>query len=148
MLVAPHVAVGAALGAVIGNPLVVVPLSIISHFVLDAVPHWQETLAPYQPTKKTFIRIPIDVTIGLIVVLLALQAQPQHALAIWLGAVFASAPDLDVIVIAYPKLKHGLLKKYWEWHCAIQRETSSLWGIVPQLVVIGLGLMVIYQAQG
>lgn len=134
------------MGAVIGHPVLVIPVAIASHFLLDMVPHWQETLAPYKPTKKTYIRIPIDFAIGGLVIWLALLAQPQHAAAIWVGALFASAADLDVIVIVYPKLKRGLLQKYWDWHCAIQRETSSLWGLAPQLGVIALGLAVIYQS--
>ncbi|HKX24669.1 MAG TPA: hypothetical protein VJM46_05530 [Candidatus Saccharimonadales bacterium] len=145
MLVSPHVTAGAALGAVIGHPILVIPFAIASHFILDSVPHWQETLAPYQPTKKTFIRIPIDLAIGLAVILLAVQAQPQHAIAIWVGALFASGADLDVLFIVYPKLKRGILHRYYTWHCAIQRETASLWGIVPQVAVIMVGLATIYQ---
>ena len=146
MLVAAHVTTGAALGAAIGHPLLVIPVAVASHFLLDSVPHWQETLAPYKPTWKTYVRIPIDLGLGLLVVLLAVWAQPHHAVAIWTGAVFASGADLDVIMVAYPRLKRGLLQKYWDWHCAIQRETSSLWGVVPQLAVMSLGLVTIYQA--
>jgi hypothetical protein len=146
MLVSPHVTAGVALGTLIGNPIVVIPVAIASHFILDSVPHWQETLAPYTPTMKTWIRIPIDFAIALVIVLLALQARPDHALAIWLGAVFASGADLDVLLIVYPKFKKGLLEKYWDWHCAIQRETSSLWGLVPQVAVIAFGLVTIYKA--
>jgi hypothetical protein len=146
MLVSPHVTAGVALGAIIGNPLVVIPVAILSHFILDSIPHWQETLAPYTPTKKTFVRIPIDLALALAIVVLGLQLQPQHALAIWLGAIFASGADLDVILIAYPNLKRGLIEKYWDWHCAIQRETSSLWGLAPQLVVLAVGVFAIYHA--
>ncbi len=144
MLVSPHITAGVALGAVIGNPIIVIPVAFASHFLLDSIPHWQETLAPYKPTAKTYIRIPFDLAIGLVVILLALKAQPDHALAIWLGAIFASGADLDVLLIVYPKFKQGLLEKYWDWHCAIQRETSSLWGLVPQLAVIAVGLFTIY----
>ena len=146
MLVSPHVTAGVALGAMIGNPIMVIPLAIISHFVLDLIPHWQETLAPYKPTWKTYVRIPIDLAIGLVIVLLAVRLQPDQAWSIWLGAIFASGPDLDVAIVTFPKLKRGLLERYWDWHCAIQRETSSLWGVLPQLAVVGLGVLTIYRA--
>ncbi len=146
MLISPHVTAGVVLGTIIGNPIIVIPVAILSHFVLDSVPHWQETLAPYKPTRKTYLRIPFDLAIATAMVLLALNLQPQHALSIWLGAIFASGPDLDVIVIAFPQLKHGLIEKYWDWHCAIQRETSSLWGLAPQLAVLALGVFMIYRA--
>jgi len=146
MLVSPHITAGVALGALIGHPIVVIPVAIASHFILDSIPHWQETLAPYVPTKKTWVRIPIDIAIGLFVLWLGLALQPEHALAILIGAIFASGPDLDVLMVVRPHLKRGLLEKYWNWHCAIQRETSSLWGIVPQVAVIAFGVVTIYQA--
>lgn len=145
MLVSPHVTAGVVLGTIIGNPIVVVPVALLSHFVLDSVPHWQETLAPYKPTWKTYVRIPIDLAIALLVVLLAIWQQPHDALAIWLGAIFASAPDLDVMVVAFPQLKHGVVEKFWNWHCAIQRETASLWGLAPQFAVLIVGIVVIYR---
>jgi hypothetical protein len=144
MLVSPHLATGAALGTLVGHPILVIPFAIASHFILDSIPHWQETLPPYKPTRKTWIRIPIDVVIGLLVILLAVQAHPQHAMAIWVGAAFASGPDIDVLLILYPRFKRGVIEKYWDWHCAIQRETSSLWGVWPQLGVIATALAVIY----
>jgi hypothetical protein len=146
MLVLPHVATGAAIGALVGDPLVVIPVAIASHFILDSVPHWQETMAPYIPTWKTYLRIPIDVALGVGVVIYALSIQPDHSIGILLGALFASAPDLDVITIKLPKLQQGIIKKYWDWHCKIQREITSLWGVATQLVVIALSLAVIHAA--
>jgi hypothetical protein len=136
MLTTPHAAAGIAIGVLVGNPAVVIPAALASHFMLDCVPHWQETLAPYNPTKKTYIRVPLDIALALGITILATRWQPHYAAAIWLGAIFANVPDLDTMVILIPKLKRGIIQKYWDWHCKIQRETSSLWGIVPQLFVI------------
>jgi hypothetical protein len=141
MLTTPHAAAGIAIGALVGNPYIVVPAALASHFVLDAVPHWQETLAPYTPTRKTYVRVPLDIALAVGITVLATRWQPHYMLAIWLGAVFANVPDLDTVVILIPKLKRGLVRKYWDWHCGIQRETASLWGIVPQLVVIAVSLV-------
>jgi hypothetical protein len=144
MLVLPHVATGAALGALIGDPLIVVPAAIASHFILDSIPHWQETMAPYIPTWKTYLRIPIDIGLGIALVIYALSVQPDHAPAILLGALFASAPDLDVITIKLPNLQRGFVKKYWDWHCKIQREVTSLWGVVTQLIVVAVSITIIH----
>lgn len=143
MLVLPHVATGAALGALIGEPLIVVPAAIASHFVLDSIPHWQETMAPYIPTWKTYLRIPIDIGLAIALVAYALSVQQDHAVGILLGAIFASAPDLDVITIKLPKLQRGIIKKYWDWHCKIQREVTSLWGVATQLIVLAICIVTI-----
>ena len=136
MLVLPHVATGTALGVLLGDPFIVIPVAVASHFVLDSVPHWQETLAPYRPTWKTYVRIPIDITLSVAVVVFALSLQPEQAAGILAGAIFASIADLDVLVIAFPRLKRGLLARYWDWHCKIQRETSSFSGVASQLAVV------------
>jgi len=143
MLVLPHVATGAALGALLGDPFVVVPAAVASHFILDSVPHWQETMAPYIPTWKTYLRIPIDIGLAVALVIYALSIHPDLTPGILLGAIFASAPDLDVITIKLPKLQTGLIKKYWDWHCKIQREVTSLWGVVTQLVVVVASIVII-----
>jgi hypothetical protein len=144
MLVLPHVATGVALGALIGDPLIVVPAAIASHFILDAIPHWQETMAPYQPTWKTYVRIPIDIGLAIALVIYAVNLHPELLPGILLGAVFASIPDLDVITIKLPALQRGIVKRYWDWHCKIQREVSSLWGVTTQLIVIATCITVIH----
>jgi hypothetical protein len=147
MLTTPHAVTGATLGALLPNPILVVPLTIGSHFVLDSIPHWQETLAPYIPTRKTYIRVPLDILLALAIVWVMAHWQPNHAGTIWLGAVTANIPDLDSIVVLIPKLKRGLLEKFWDWHCKIQRETNSMWGVLTQLVVILLGLFIVYETR-
>jgi hypothetical protein len=142
MLTTPHAVAGATIGVLLPTPWLAIPIAIGSHFVLDRVPHWQETLAPYKPTKKTYIRIPFDIALSIGLVLLITTWHPDAAPAIWLGAIFANAPDLDTIVLLIPRLKTGLLQRFWDWHCRIQRETSSLWGLAPQLLVILVGLVI------
>lgn len=145
MLTTPHASAGVAIGALLGNPVIVAPIALASHFVLDAVPHWQETLAPYTPTKKTYIRIPLDLALAVGITLLAVHWQPHKAAAIWTGAIFANLADLDSAVVLWPRLKRGIVQKYWDWHCKIQRETSSVWGLLPQIGVVGLSLIIAYR---
>jgi hypothetical protein len=140
MLTTPHAAAGIAIGVVLSNPVLVIPAAMASHFVLDSVPHWQEVLAPYKPGKPTMIRAPLDMALAIGLTILAAHWQPHYVTAIWLGAVFANLPDLDVITILIPRLRKGLVRRYYDWHCDIQRETSSLWGLVPQLIVIAATL--------
>jgi hypothetical protein len=144
MLTTPHATTGIALGVAISNPILVIPAAIASHFILDCIPHWQETLAPYIPTKKTYIRVPLDIALAIAITFLSLHIQPTHAAAIWTGAISANIPDIDTITIILPKLKQGIVTKYWDWHCKIQEETASLWGVVTQLAVIIFGLVIVY----
>jgi Na+-transporting methylmalonyl-CoA/oxaloacetate decarboxylase beta subunit len=144
MLITPHAIAGAAIGTLAASPLLVVPIAVGSHFILDSIPHWQETLAPYAPTKKTYIRIPIDIILAATLVWVAVQWQPNRTAPIVVGVVLANAPDLDVITILVPRLRQGLFEKYWDWHCKIQRETASMWGVATQLIVVFVGLCIVY----
>lgn len=54
MLITPHALTGAAITVLVPNPLVSVPLAIGSHFVLDMIPHWQETLYSWQSLDFLF----------------------------------------------------------------------------------------------
>ena len=125
-----------AIGALLVNPVLVIPAAIASHFLLDRVPHWQETLAPYIPTRKTYIRASLDICLAVGLTILATRWQPEHTAAIWIGAFFANLPDFDSVVVLVPKLKQGIIRRFWDWHCKIQRETSSFLGVLPQLAVI------------
>lgn len=40
MLIGPHIIVGAVIGNYIDSPFWVITLSVLSHFVLDAIPHY------------------------------------------------------------------------------------------------------------
>ena len=144
MLVAPHIAAGVTLGLVLKQPALIVPLAVASHFLLDCIPHWQETMAPYKPTWKTYLRIPIDFGLGALIIWLAVQTHPELGWSIGLGAFFAAIPDIDVATVAFPKLKNKIVTAYWDWHCKIQREVESWSGVVTQLVVLAIGFSTVF----
>lgn len=141
MLTTPHAVTGAMLGTLLPAP-VAIPVAVASHYILDSIPHWQETLAPYTPTRKTYIRIPIDIALAVGLTLLIIHWQPAHQSRIWWSAFAANAPDLDSFLAVAPRFKQGLLKIYWDWHCQIQRETNRWYGVLTQLTVIGACLYV------
>lgn len=142
VLITPHAVTGAAIGAIVGgNPLVIVVAAIASHYLLDSMPHWQETLAPYTPTWRTWVRIPIDLVLGVCLVTLVAYWHPEHVWLVWLGAAAGNLPDLDTLLIIFPRFKHGVLRRHYEWHCKIQRETSSFIGVITQFVTVTVAMI-------
>lgn len=143
MLTTPHSLTGATIAVLSPNPFLAIPLAVGSHFILDSIPHWQETLYPYKPNKLTWVRIPIDLALSLLLVGLIASAHPDRGTLVWLGALGANIPDLDSVVILIPGLQGWkIIKNYWDWHCRIQKETASLRGVIPQLILSAICLWI------
>ena len=76
MMLTPHILVGATIGYKIHNYWFVVIFSIISHFILDAIPHKEYDIKCLRNGKlnkdflKDFSKVAIDGFIGLAIVLL------------------------------------------------------------------------------
>lgn len=145
MLITPHILVGAAIAKTFPNPLIFVPLSLASHLVLDAIPHWQETLYPYKPTRATWVRIPLDLLLG-ISILLSLNSVRSIDASIWTGALAGVLPDLDSIFYLekFSKLrKNSIVTKWLSFHEGIQRETNKFIGLFSQIAIVILSLFII-----
>jgi len=120
MILAPHVLVGAAIGAKIKNIGWIIVLAIMSHVILDKIPHWDygdkenkrfKENKSYKTLFTFFAKLLIDGLIGLILVMLVIWYRKtmdlEHLIPILIGMFFAILPDilLGVFVISYVKSK-------------------------------------------
>lgn len=139
MLVTPHAVVGATMGVLIPAPAVAVCAAVSGHFLLDMVPHWQETLPPYTPHRATWIRAPIDVSLAVLLTWRVARRRDDPG-RVWCSALAGTIPDIDFLWFLAPETfgRIDSLSWYIARHTEIQRETSRLWGLVPQLGVIAL----------
>jgi len=93
-----HALTGAAIGLTVANPVLALPLAFLSHFVCDAIPHYDPPGedGPVRFSSRRFVYEFLVVGAGLCLALALLLAivRPKH----WLGAVFcaflATSPDL------------------------------------------------------
>lgn len=92
MLVTNHVLSGAALGAAVRNPWLAFPLGVVSHFVLDATPHWGKW-----DDNTHFMQVAVaDGLVGLAAMGAAgALAAPSQRPAVIAGMVGAALPDLN-----------------------------------------------------
>jgi hypothetical protein len=92
MLVTNHVLSGAAIGAATRRPVTAFALGVVSHFVLDASPHWGKWEGP-----PTFMEVAVpDGLAGLAVMGAMTALAPREArVAVLAGMVGAALPDLD-----------------------------------------------------
>ncbi|HEY1625896.1 MAG TPA: hypothetical protein VGG16_19065 [Streptosporangiaceae bacterium] len=92
MLVTNHVLSGALIGAVVRRPLPALAMGVVSHFVLDMVPHWGNW-----DDEEQFLRIAVrDGLAGLAAIgIITAATPPERRLAVLAGMAGAAAPDLD-----------------------------------------------------
>lgn len=115
-----HVLAGTAIGLAVKQPLLAAPLAFLSHFVLDAIPHWNYG---DKPGSKLWWKIwSADAVGSFLAILLLALAAPEVALAVIVGGVMAEFPD--VFWVYY--LKAGK-PQYWffRFHTWIQWSETN-----------------------
>lgn len=144
VLETPHVVVGAAIAAKVGNPYLAIPLAFVSHFVLDKVPHWNPHLNTEikkygKPTKATTALIIFDVLLSLVLGgLIAAAALPNQtqAFIILLGGFAGVLPDVIEGPYFFLGVKNELIMKWLAFQKSIQVDTSIIPGIATQIVTV------------
>jgi hypothetical protein len=129
-----HVLTGAIIGASIGSPLLALPIALLSHFLLDAVPHYSDETMHH--AHKSFIAILFTdmVLAASILIWLALMSPVGWQIMV-ACAVVAASPDLMWLPPWLIELKGKIPKpfgKIRQFHHAVQWSTKP-WGILVEL---------------
>lgn len=119
---------GAVIALLVKEPAIAVPLSFVSHFACDAIPHFGVIDNPGQPDDELFKRkfniiLVLDflTAVGLMIILGRLF--PAQRQLIWICMIAAAIPDL---VSAYYRLYIEKIKKRPRRHDIV---TRFLYGI-------------------
>jgi hypothetical protein len=92
MLVTNHVLSGALIGAAVRRPLPAFLLGVVSHFMLDAIPHWGN----WRDSRQFILVATADGLGGLAAMaVLAAASPPSRRAAVTAGMAGAALPDLD-----------------------------------------------------
>lgn len=92
-----HALTGAVIGLTVSNPAVALPLAFVSHFVCDAIPHYDPPGTPGERiASKRLVREQIigGAVLCFLLVMLLFVTQPMHWLVAAFGAFLAASPDL------------------------------------------------------
>lgn len=92
MIATNHALTGAAIGLAVHQPLLAVPLALLSHFVLDGLPHFASKRM--QPGSKAFLYyLAADAGACAAIVLCLAILQPHYWLLAAVCAFVATSPD-------------------------------------------------------
>lgn len=130
-----HMLTGAVISVVVTQPILAIPLAVISHFIQDSLPHFGEIGVDkegyFSPLKRTVIIV--DILLSIIVLSWLLMHQP------WLAAVCAVAavsPDFVWIYReAVIRLKVSIKPRnaFSRFHEQIQWGERP-WGLIIEIV--------------
>jgi len=128
-----HIAFALFLLKIFQNPLIVFPSALASHFLLDAVPHYDAKM----PIKKRYIiEASVDILISIIFLLFyfAYAENLPSASIILATCFFATLPDFFLALDLLWGIK--ILKPFFlDFHTKIQHEYSWAW-------IVELGFLV------
>lgn len=132
-----HTTTGVLIALVAPHPVLGLLLAVVSHFVLDSVPHWGHEEA--HGSKSWFRWVVIFDTVfvlGFLITMLILM--PHKWPWIIAGGALAAAPDvmwLPGFIRETRKIEPKPHNSLMKFHLRIQIEKP--WGVIPELVWLG-----------
>lgn len=134
-----HALIGTVIAAKVGNPALAIPLAFASHFLADALPHWDTGYHRGGKSKNTFfIQSAADVIIGFIAsyaLIATFFPQTNLAYAFFMILV-AQGPDW----LTAPYLFFDMKFPPFSWFYKIQKlfdtHLGMPWGFINQAVII------------
>ena len=139
MTATAHALVGGAIAYSVQNPALGIPLSLLSHPVLDMIPHWDFGWGWRKKTKlKLFCEASLDLTVG-IVASYAVFGQfinIYYFLACVLGSIL-----WDLLEIPYWRFFPFSTLHSIQHH--IQGRAKLPWGILTQVVTVGIFIIIL-----
>ena len=151
MILSTHYMAGMAVAGQTESWLLMPIASLVSHFLLDRIPHW-EYLDTTKQIKSHFHLVLIDLFAPAIFFLFLFSKgflNLQDLLWLNLGGFFGILPDGLVFLKHITKSKNIWLKKFFNFH----RNNHTLidlprfWGIITQGTIISLCLYLIFIAK-
>jgi hypothetical protein len=134
-----HALVGTVIAAKVGNPALAIPIAIASHFLCDALPHWDTGYAREKESKRRFVATTvIDVILGF-VLSYALVVLFFHNTNIWYVFLIAFMAQLpDWITAPYLFLHWDFPPFSWSYKFGKKFDSSIglPWGFINQAVVV------------
>jgi len=162
MILIPHIIVGATIGSKLHNIWLVAILSLLSHFILDKIPHWDyiQGMKKFLATNEFkyliifILKVSIDFVFGFIIVIIMFlnRTLPSDSLKyILVGAVFAILPDI-ILGISILFKKYSFSQKYFAFHkkyLQFKQEKEkegkiTFLGLFSQIVIIAISLLLFF----
>ena len=137
MLSISHALTGAFIAVKVGNPALAIPLILLSHYIEDAIPHWDVGTGLTKGVKSPTLALRhefIDLTISGLLVIIMFN---QHGITPYWGAFLALVPDLLEAPRNFWKWEPVWLAPLNRFHHSFHHSIPRMWdGLAPQLLLL------------
>lgn len=142
-----HALTGTAIGLLVADPVVAIPLSFVSHYICDIIPHYGMDLPESEELNtKTFrVLLLADFCLCVLVVLILAVYRPHHWLLAAICAFVAASPDL-ASVKRYLNARRGKpikYNRYINFATSIQRFEKPIGAVVEIAWFIAMLIIVV-----
>lgn len=135
-----HALIGTIIAAKFNNPYLAVPLSFVSHFAFDVLPHWDPGTHHREKTKRRlFYEATADVLVGFVAsyFLYIMITAEANFLLLYACVIAAQLPDWITAPYFILNIKHPLVA-WSKWTYKIQhvlnnRLENPFWGVMTQI---------------
>lgn len=145
MLDASHAIIGATIAKIVPNPYLGLPLSLISHFIGDLIPHWDLNTRHFKKTKmRIVITSLLDAGIGFII---GYTIFSSHVPAWYLLVMMWIAQLPDWIEAPYHVFDWNFppFSSIKRLQSLVHNKLDLPWGLITQLVIVFLAVLFSYR---
>ncbi len=160
MIITPHLLIGAAIGAKIKHFGWIIVLGILSHIILDKIPHWDyadKKLEAFSQNKSykslfgLFLKIVIDGFAGLIILSFVIWQKniinPKYLFYILIGILASLLPDILLGFAKFFPNKLQILEAYKAFHekmhSPIHIKKPTLLGLSTEILVSLIAILIL-----
>lgn len=147
MTLTAHSLIAAAIVSKITNPVLGLPIVLVSHFVMDKVPHWdvmtKKDKTKFQIGRDTFIDIFLGFALAGLFFVVAKNINPVY---FFLGIFVSQLPDLFEAPYIIPQINNPVSKFFYKFQHYVHdvwfdARLEAPWGLVTQIVVVSAFLL-------
>jgi hypothetical protein len=134
-----HALIGTVIAAKVGNPVLAIPIALASHFIADALPHWDTGTNRKLKSKKTFfVESVIDVLVGFLLSwLLIVWVFPETNVSYaFLIIIMAQLPDWLTAPYLFFDLNFFPFSNIYHFQKKFDNKLDTPWGVINQTAAV------------
>ena len=134
-----HALIGTVIAAKIGNPVLAAPIALASHFLADALPHWDTgTNREKKSTTRLFVETLADLTTGFILswALIVLFFPSTNLLYAFIMIIVSQSPDWLTAPYLFLNWNFSPFSTIYNFQKRFDTELDLPWGFINQVAVL------------